>query len=91
MGCSCKQMDKIQRDLREYEGQSGQKLTEYIIDFCKNILNRLVVVLLFIIFTPIILLILLITFIFKGKFSFPITRLNKVNINDLKNELEKIS
>lgn len=91
MGCSCKQMDKIQRNLKDYNGQSGNKLTDYIIDFCKNILNRSIVVSLFIIFTPIIILILLINFILKGKFSFPITRLNKVNVNDLKNELEKIS
>lgn len=83
-------MDKIQRNLKEYDSQSGNKLTEYIIDFCKNILNRLVVISLFIIFTPLVLLILLINFFVKGKFSLPITRLNKVNINDLKNELEKI-
>lgn len=91
MGCSCKQMDKIQRNLKEYDSQSGNKLTEYIIDFCKNILNRGIFAIIFIICTPIICLILLINLIFRGKLSFPVTRLNKVNANDLKNELEKIS
>lgn len=90
MGCSCKKMQKIQKDLKEYDGQNDNKLTNYIFDFCLKFLNKVIVILLFIIITPIILLVLLFNFILKGQFALPITRLNKVNVNDLKNELEKI-
>lgn len=90
MGCSCKKMNNIQKSLKDYEGKSGNKLTNSIFEFCLSLINRVIICILFVIIVPIVLLILLINFIINGKFSFPITRLNKVGVKDLKNELEKI-
>lgn len=73
MSCNCKTARKIRNKLSPNEKGKTHlmgKLNEWFI----NLLNKLIVILLFIIITPIVILCLIFNFIFEGKLIFRIPK-----------------
>ena len=73
MSCNCKTAKRIHNKLTA--GEKGKThLMSKINDWFIGLLNKLIVILLFIIITPIVILCLIFNFIFEGKLIFRIPR-----------------
>ena len=76
MGCNCKNVKKLENKLINDNGNIKEKngvlriFNKVSLAF-KQVLMKLFVILLFIVFTPIVMFVLIITFIFKNQAYFP--------------------
>lgn len=77
MGCNCKNVKKLENKLINDNGNIKEKngvlriFNKVSLAF-KQVLMKLFIILLFIVLTPIVMLVLIITFIFKNQAFFPI-------------------
>ena len=79
MGCNCKNIKKIEQKMLNNNNNSQDKkgfgwVWNMISLSIQNILIKLLVVLLFIVMTPMVIIVLIVTFLFKGR---PFIPLNK--------------
>lgn len=86
MACACKTAKKIaNKNSKIYKNESkGMKLTKHIIDWVIDLLNKIIIICLFVVITPIVILCLIFNLIFKGKLyiKLPNKMINKMKNSD---------
>lgn len=74
MGCNCKNVEKLNKT--QLFSVKNEKIGVWnrINAFSINFINKFIIVALFIILTPIVILVLIFKFLFKGKLTFPMPK-----------------
>lgn len=74
MGCNCKNVDKLKK-AQLFPVKNGKVgVWNRINAFSLNFINKFIVILLLILLTPIVIMVLIISLLFKGKMTFPIPK-----------------
>lgn len=76
MGCACKQARKIaSMSAKDYSHKSkASHVTKSIFNFFINLLNKIIVLVLFVIAIPIVIIGIIFNYLFKGKLYFKLPR-----------------
>lgn len=74
MGCNCKNVDKLKKTQLFAVKNDKIGVMNRINAFSLNFINKFIIVLLLILLTPIVIMVLVFSFLFKGKLNFPLPK-----------------
>lgn len=89
MSCACKTANRMLKRDGKYSNSSGNSKTSEIIDYIINVLNKLIICILFVIVTPIVILCLIFNLFFKGKLYFKLPNFILNNVAKSENKIIK--
>lgn len=86
MGCNCKQVEKLQKTQLFATKNERIGVLNRLNAMGINFFNKLIVVLLFVILTPIVIIVLIFSFLFKGDLILPLPKFMAKHLEKMKED-----
>ena len=86
MGCNCKQVEKLQKTQLFATKNEKIGVLNRLNTMGINFFNKLIVLLLFVILTPIVIVVLILSYLFKGRLMLPLPKFMAKHLEKMKED-----